>query len=99
MYVDDVTMIPSIQTVVQVLVSRITFPLATTFVDGPSCYSMKSIRLILSILPLSSGFLANNKKTNISVPPVKSSSASAKEGTRLFPFEEARKIARGHGFS
>jgi hypothetical protein len=61
---------------------------------------MKSLTLILSMLPLVSGFFSNSKRSTTSLPPVKSSSSSsAQERIRLFPFEEARKIARGHGFS
>lgn len=54
---------------------------------------------MLSLLPCSSGFFTSNRKSTFSPPAVKSSSTSAQERTRLFPFEEARRIARGHGFS
>ena len=59
---------------------------------------MKSVTLMLSILPLVSGFFSNSKKTTVALPAVKSST-STQERTRLFPFVEARRIARGHGFS
>ncbi len=61
---------------------------------------MKVPGLVLSLLPLASSFLTMNSSFIAQNPRAMSAmSENKKEKSRLYPFKEARKIARGHGFS
>lgn len=61
---------------------------------------MKVLITFLALLPLTSSFLVKKSllfvKTSVTMSAI---SENAQGKSRLYPFEEARKIARGHGFS
>lgn len=60
---------------------------------------MKLAAFRFVLLPLASSFLTEGNPSFVRPRVALSAMSGGKEKSKLYPFQEARKIARGHGFS